>query len=117
MVLFNRLILWSGGLILFILLELLIKYPQLIFWLVSLMNLAVFFVIWQLTGRQFQKIKFWNFLITPILLLNSGWLFLIFLERNFAKQLFIVALASLLLLFLKVTFLYLACVRSIKSMP
>jgi len=103
---FYRLIPWTSPILVLAVFETLIGYPESIFWTVPVATAIVFFSIWFLTGRKFKKLKFWNFLISPLLLVNSGWIFLIFLEGKLFKHVFLFFLVILLWIFLKVVFLY-----------
>ena len=103
---FFRLIPWTAPILIFGAFEALIRWPKSIFWVVPLVTLITFFSIWLLTNRDFRKLKFWNFLISPLLLVNTSWLFLIFLEGKFIRHAFLLVVVILFWLFLKVVFLY-----------
>lgn len=101
---FNRFIPSLASLLIFIFLELLLKAPKQIYWLAPLCLVIIVLSIWHLTGRNFFTQKFWQFIITPLLLLASGILFLVFLEGYWLKQFYLLGLATLIWLFLTVVF-------------
>ena len=101
---FNRFIPFFAALSIFIILEQSLRMPKQIYWLGSFCFLIVILSTWQLIGRKFFQRKFWQNLITPILFLASGLVFLSFLESAWLKQFIILILAISIWLFLFVIF-------------
>jgi len=106
MKLLNRSIPFIISLIIFFSLETIIRNPKQIYWQTPLLLMLLILGVWLLTGREFKKLRFWNFLITPFLLLLSGLSFIIFIESFWLKHILIATLAILLGVFLEATFLY-----------
>ena len=102
---FNRIIPWLAALIVFVLLEQVLKAPKQVYWLATSLLLFIILAIWQLSGRQIRTKKFWQLVIIPTLFLASGVLFLSFLEGNLFKQIFLIGLVILVWIFLEVIFL------------
>lgn len=101
----NRITPVLSAAVVFILLQQLIMAPKQIYWLTFLMLAVIVLSLWQLTGRKLKNKKLWQFIITPLLLLASGVLFLSFLEGKFLKQVFLLGLVILNWSFLEVIFL------------
>lgn len=108
MILLNRLLVWLNAAAVLVTLEFLLRASTLyqLMAAVVVLNAIVAVSIWQFTGRQLRKAAFWNFIITPFLTVNSGWVFLVFLDGESTKQLVTVITTVSVWIFLKVTFLY-----------
>lgn len=100
----NRLIPAVVSLAVFILLQQLVDQPKNIFSITLLIFLAAAVSIWQLSGRKIFDKKFWQFIITPEILLMTGILFLSFLEGNIFKQAFIYAVVAANWIFYEVAY-------------
>src|SRR3989344_94909 len=103
----NRLIPATSSLVVFVILEQLIASPKQIYLLVTVMFVVLASGVFQLADRKASKIKFWALLITPVLLLGSGVLFLSFLEGPIFKQFFILVTVISLWSYLEVVYLWL----------
>jgi len=103
----NRLVSWLFGLSLLMIFELTLSQPKNSFGFMAVSFLLLVLSVWRLAGYQFSRVKFWNFFITPFIFLASSWLFIIFLDGGWLRQLVIFAVVVLNWLFLKVMFLYL----------
>lgn len=101
----NRIIPLLATLVVFVLFEQLLKTPKQIYWLSGFTFLVVILSVWQLNNRQLKNGKFWYLVITPVLFLAGGLIFLSFLEGRFFKQFFLVVFAVLIWAFLEVVFL------------
>ena len=108
MILLNRVLVWLSAAAVLVTLEFLLRVATLYQLLIAaaVLNAIVILSIWQFTGRQLRKAAFWNFIITPFLLVNSGLAFLVFLEGESTKQLVTMITTISVWIFLKVTFLY-----------
>lgn len=101
----NRIIPYLVPIIIFILLKEIVFSPKQIYLLAFVSLLILGLSIWQLTERNLFRPKFWQFAITPVLLLASGLFFLSFLEGYLFRQFFIIILAVLIWAFLELTYL------------
>lgn len=101
----NRIIPYLVSIIIFILIEQIIVFPKQIYLLAFISLMILGLSIWQLIERSFFRPKFWQFVITPLLLLGSGLVFLIFLEDYLFRQFFVVILIVLIWVFLELTYL------------
>lgn len=106
MVIINRAAPLFGGLAIFGIFELFIRYYLNVFAAVLLSLLALALVLWQLHNRRFLNKDFWNFFITPSLFLIGSFLFILFLESDFLKNTVVVLTVFLLIIFLNNIFLY-----------
>jgi len=87
--------------------EILFKKPKGIYFLVIFFIIWILLVIWKLLGlKSITKITYWNFLTTPILLILSGGIFLVFIEKAIIKHLLFLVIAILIGLFLETLFIY-----------
>ncbi len=102
----TRLVPFASGAFTFFLFELLINLPVSLYLVITFLNVEIFFLIFALTGRQFFKARFWNFLIGPLIFINVGWLFLIFLESFWTQQFLVVILTALIWIFFETVFVY-----------
>lgn len=107
MKIFNRVIPALSAIIIFILLEKLFQSPKQIYWITFAVVAFSILSIWQLTDRKLLNKKFWQFIITPVLLLTSGILFLSFLEGVIIRQIFLVILVGAIWTYLEVIYLWL----------
>lgn len=107
MKIFNRAIPAFSAIIIFILLEKLFQTPKQIYWITFVVIIFSILSIWQLTDRKLLNKKFWQFIITPVLLLASGILFLSFLEGAIIRQIFLVILVGAIWTYLEVIYLWL----------
>lgn len=107
MKIFNRIIPALSAIIIFILLEKLFQTPKQIFWITFVVVAFSILSIWQLTDRKLLSKKFWQFIITPVLLLTSGILSLSFLEGVIIRQIFLVILVVAVWTYLEVVYLWL----------
>jgi len=101
----NRIIPWVAAVILFAVLENLLKAPKQIYWLTLVSFLVIILGVWQLTNRRLKDEKFWYLIVTPLFLFAGGLFFLSFLEGRFFKQFFVIVLSVLVWVFLQVVFL------------
>lgn len=108
MIFINRILVWLSAAAVLGTLEflLIVGQPYQLYLVIAILNAIVIITIWQLTGRQLRKGAFWNFAITPVAVVNSGWIFLTFLEGEWPKQLAVIITTVAVWVFLKVTFLY-----------
>ena len=108
MIFVNRILVWVSAAAVLVALELLLHTTELyqLLLVVGVLNAVVILSLWQMTGRQVHKAAFWNFFITPIMAVNSGWSLLIFLESPSTQQLVAFVTTAAVWIFLKVTFLY-----------
>ena len=102
---FNRIIPALAALLIFILLEQMLKTPEQLIWLVALTLAVTVLSVWQLADQGFKDKKFWWLLTTPFFLLLGGISFLSFLEGVFLKHFFFLILVVLIWSFLEVVFL------------
>lgn len=107
MKIFNRIIPALSAIIIFVLLEKIFQAPKQIFWITFIAVIFSILSIWQLTDRKLLSRKFWQFIITPVLLLTSGILFLSFLEGIIIRQIFLVILVGAIWTYLEVIYLWL----------
>lgn len=107
MKIFNRIIPVLSAVIIFILLEKLLQTPKQIFWITFVIVSFSILSIWQLTDRKLLSKKFWQFIITPVLLLTSGILFFSFLEGVVVRQIFLLILVIAIWAYMEVVYLWL----------
>ena len=107
MKIFNRIIPALSAIIIFILLEKLLQTPKQIFWIVFLVIVFVILSVWQLTNRKLLNKKFWQFIITPVLLVVNGVLFLVFLDSTIIRQIFLIILVVGIWTYFEVVYLWL----------
>ncbi|OGY51325.1 MAG: hypothetical protein A3J59_02555 [Candidatus Buchananbacteria bacterium RIFCSPHIGHO2_02_FULL_56_16] len=108
MILLNRVLVWLSAAAVLVTLEFLLRADTLYQLLIAaaVLNAIVAATIWQFTGRRLRKAAFWNFIITPFFVVNSGLAFLVFLEGESTRQLVTIIVTVAVWIFLKVTFLY-----------
>lgn len=107
MILVNRFIPILCPLFIFIIFEIFFKKPFWIYWLFSLLIVAVAISVWKLIGRGLITVGArWNFLVAPLFLITSGLFFILFLENQILKHFLAIFLAVLLGLFLENIFIY-----------
>lgn len=102
----NRFIPVACALVIFVLLESIIKSPRLIYALAPLALVLVFLTVWQLTGRKLKNGKLWRFLIAPLIFIAGSLLFLSFLEGFYLRQFLCLISAGLLGIFLEMAYLW-----------
>lgn len=90
MILINRLLSILSSLAVFIILELLFFRPRFLIPLVIILVVAVSLTVLSLNNWQIKKREGWNFLITPLLFVASGFLLIIFLEGAVLNHLVII---------------------------
>lgn len=106
MLLLNRTITFLTPVLVFAAFEILFIKTSLIWILAGAIQLILFIVIWQLTGRKLKSLQFWNFLITPHLFLLISWFFTIFLESRMLLHIVAVLSAVVIGIFLEETYVY-----------
>ncbi len=103
--LFNRIIPWVSAFAFWLLAIQMISLPQYAVWLGCIALGLVVIATWQLTGRSIVNVRFWRLLITPLLSLGAGLLFLSFIETSLLKQVTILTLVIFLWAYLEILFL------------
>lgn len=104
----NNFLPWLVALLVLAGLELLLAKPQWFYYLGGLLVLIIVISLWQLTNRKLFQANFWNFLITPLLLLLGGIALLFFIDHLVWRQVIIIILSScyILLLYNITTYLH-----------
>jgi len=103
----NRLIPILAPIFIFFGFEIFFLKPNLIYFTVLFLVIALAAATWKILGKKLLTAEArWLYLLTPISFLTSGVLFVIFLERPWAKHLLAAAIASFLGIFLKNLFIY-----------
>jgi hypothetical protein len=103
----KRLIPIIAPIILFALLELFFLKPHYVYLISFFLLLLVITATWKIIGRGLATSSArWLYLITPVALLLGGLLFLLFLERAWAKHLLAFALSALTGIFWENIFIY-----------
>lgn len=102
---FNRIIPFLVPVFVFVMTEQILLAPKQLYWLLAAVLLVCTLSIWQLTGQRVSSVKFWRFLITPLLFTAGGILYLIFLEDPFYKQLFLLVYTLMIWIFLEVIYM------------
>jgi len=105
MVLINRLIPWVVSFLTLVLVEQIFLAPHQIQWLSGYLVATIVLSIWQLTGRRLRSVKFWRYLMTPLLFTVIGLLFLSFLKASFVRQIALLAYAIAVWVYLEIIFL------------
>lgn len=104
MIFFNQILSWFTSIFVFTFLIILLKHPLWFYWLVPVLSLLLILIVWQLSNRRFPQ--FLNFLISPLIFLESGILAIIFLDNNLIRYALIAGLSIFLGIYLKIIFLY-----------
>ncbi len=105
MTIINRLIPWLSAFLIFLVLEQILQTPKQIYWLAGFTLVIKIFSIWYLSRRQFLTRQFFELIITPVIFLVGGLLFIIFLQGSLLKQFLVVVLALFSGVYLEVIFL------------
>ena len=100
MFLYNRILTFLSTVLILIFLELLLIYPNGVYIIAGVIFLIIYFSILYLTTKKILSKDFWNFLITPLFFLSSGFILLLFLESTIIKHIFIFGLAVIYYLIL-----------------
>ena len=106
MLLLNRILTFLAPVLTFVSFEILFVKPTWIWFLFAAIQVILFFIIWQITGRKFRSFQFWNFLITPHLFLATACFFSISLESRFFLHTVAVLSSVVLGIFLEEIFVY-----------
>ena len=83
-----------------------IRVPQTIFVGGGLLVLLVAVAVWQLTNRQLLKLRFWNFVVTPVLLTAAGLTCYAFLEDRRLQMGLTILIGMFVWLFLEIVYFY-----------
>jgi len=102
---FSHFFVWGTASLTFASFELLALKPQFHLYIAGFLLLLIPLTVWHLVGYNL-KLKFWNFLISPLLLVASQFLFMIFLEGRMFWQVALAVLTIFLAIFLENIYIY-----------
>lgn len=103
----NRLIPIFMPFLIFFGFEIFFLKPSIIYFVVPFLGVALAAATWKILGKKLlTALARWLYLLTPISFLSGGVLFVLFLERPWAKHLLAAAIALFLGIFLKNIFIY-----------
>jgi len=94
-------------LIVFVLFEIFFCYPKMIFVIFILINLTIFFALWQLAKASNINKQWWNFLILPALMSSMVIAYSIFLNNKILIQILFIIDIILLYFYLRYVYYYL----------
>jgi hypothetical protein len=100
-----------GSLIIFLSLEAVIVWPNFFYWPLLALNLAIFFTIYLVTRHRPEELDWLNFLILPLVLLNSlvvcvGLLPIVSFWDKFVNQALFVAAVYFFIIYIRNLWLY-----------
>lgn len=91
---------WITPLVTLFLFRVLFAHPQWIFWIAPLVFFIVFIAIWLISGRS-HTLSFWQFLISPQLLITGEIIFLSIVEGRLLRSIAAIVLSIFLMVFME----------------
>lgn len=104
---YNRLLPLLIPLIVFVFLEIFFSYPKMIYVFLVLINLTIFFALWQLAKASNINKQWWNFLILPALMSSMVMAYSIFLNNKILIQFLFITDIIFLYFYLRCVYYYL----------
>lgn len=106
MILLNKILPIFSSILILVCFEIWLFNPTWLVWMGIILFLVTILSIIQLNNWKLKNKEFWGFLITPLFLVISSFLFFLFLENIILKHIFIIIVAILFGLFLENVFIF-----------